>query len=378
MKNWQKLKYFVVGLLVATILGQTVVPVVAAGLEATLNMVNITMNGKIIAKAGENFMLSNGTQVPYSIVYNGTTYLPMRKVAELCGKEVSWDGATSTVGINDIGYAAPVATPTPTPVPKEEVIPITDLVQFKGQGFSQGATFKVRQQEVYAANCYNTPYTEGNSSTYILDKKYITISGTIAFVDGAKSYYNSYRLLRVIGDGQVLARLYTSEGATAYQFNIDVSGVTELTIECGGSIRFYNVNITKGTANYAERPLPIQRLSPYKGEGFNAGKFTFTTRQKTVEMFNRFNTPNTERNTTTYILDKKYTQLNGMLSFIDGASTLYSSYYTLKITGDGKVLYNSQVAENTNPFEMNVNLTGVDQLTIECGGSIFFYNVTVK
>jgi len=56
----------------------------------------------VVGKAGMNYTLPNGKQVPYSILYKGTTYLPMRKVAELVGKEVTWDQDTNTAGINDI------------------------------------------------------------------------------------------------------------------------------------------------------------------------------------------------------------------------------------------------------------------------------------
>lgn len=35
-------------------------------------------------------------------LYNGTTYLPVRAVGEALGKEVKWDGATSTVYLGDV------------------------------------------------------------------------------------------------------------------------------------------------------------------------------------------------------------------------------------------------------------------------------------
>ena len=70
-------------------------------ISVVLNKINIAIDGSIVGKAGMNYTLANGEQVPYSILYKGTTYLPMRKVAELVGKEVKWDPATNTAGIND-------------------------------------------------------------------------------------------------------------------------------------------------------------------------------------------------------------------------------------------------------------------------------------
>src|SRR6056297_1719153 len=55
----------------------------------------------IVAAEGENYLLSSGVEVPNSILYKGTTYLPIRNVGELLGKEITWNGLTSTAGIND-------------------------------------------------------------------------------------------------------------------------------------------------------------------------------------------------------------------------------------------------------------------------------------
>ena len=68
-------------------------------IQVAINEVNVSVNGITAGVTGENYILDNGTQVPNSILYNGTTYLPIRKVAEMLGKEVTWNGITRTVGI---------------------------------------------------------------------------------------------------------------------------------------------------------------------------------------------------------------------------------------------------------------------------------------
>jgi len=69
-------------------------------INVELNRINVTINGIAAGTAGMDYALDDGTMVPFSILYNDTTYLPIRKVAELLGMDVSWDETTSTAGIN--------------------------------------------------------------------------------------------------------------------------------------------------------------------------------------------------------------------------------------------------------------------------------------
>lgn len=55
------------------------------------------------------FADASGAQV-YPMLYNGTTYLPLRAVGSLMGKEVSWDGATKTVTLTSAGNSGNLVT----------------------------------------------------------------------------------------------------------------------------------------------------------------------------------------------------------------------------------------------------------------------------
>ena len=72
----------------------------ATVVDASFNKINIEVNGTLTAVAGESFVRTTG-DVPYSILYKGTTYLPLAKVCEFVGKAVSWDGNTRTVSISN-------------------------------------------------------------------------------------------------------------------------------------------------------------------------------------------------------------------------------------------------------------------------------------
>ena len=68
----------------------------AAVLQATTAPnIKIVIDGVV-----QNFKDANGNKVD-PVVIDGVTYLPLRSVADAFGKEVSWDGNTSTITIGD-------------------------------------------------------------------------------------------------------------------------------------------------------------------------------------------------------------------------------------------------------------------------------------
>ncbi|MDR1116912.1 MAG: copper amine oxidase N-terminal domain-containing protein [Oscillospiraceae bacterium] len=85
------------------------IPVTAANqdvgfreIQVYVNRVNIKIDGELAAMTGEACILDNGDTVPFSILYNGTTYVPIRRLSELLLKQVSFDAATSTASIASI------------------------------------------------------------------------------------------------------------------------------------------------------------------------------------------------------------------------------------------------------------------------------------
>lgn len=106
----KKLKSLLCALLTTSIL-LLCIPVNAETIQATFNTMILNINGQKINEKGQNYLLYNGDQVPFSIVYKGTTYLPLRKLVELLGQDLTLDGATSTVYIKNKDN--PVIEPTP-------------------------------------------------------------------------------------------------------------------------------------------------------------------------------------------------------------------------------------------------------------------------
>ena len=82
------LKGFLSGVIVATLLINVALgDTVKKTIEVMYNSINIIVNGKKVDAD--------------NILYNGTTYVPLRAISEMLEKEVTWDQATSTASIND-------------------------------------------------------------------------------------------------------------------------------------------------------------------------------------------------------------------------------------------------------------------------------------
>lgn len=98
------LQSFLAGILTAALLFAVTSTALAASGSVTFNAINLTKEGKIIFNKDEDFELASGEKVPSSILYvdqagGGTTYLPMRYLAELLGMSVTWDQATGTADL---------------------------------------------------------------------------------------------------------------------------------------------------------------------------------------------------------------------------------------------------------------------------------------
>jgi len=91
------------GIIAGVVAGAVIVgtsTVFAEDIQVLLNSVNINLNGQKVASVDESYELQNGSEVPYSILYEGTTYLPIRKVSELLEIGIGWDNDTRTVLID--------------------------------------------------------------------------------------------------------------------------------------------------------------------------------------------------------------------------------------------------------------------------------------
>lgn len=96
---------FLAGMLTAALLlGLGGMALAATGAAGTVefNTVGLVRGDEQIFYSGEDYLLPNGQLVPTSILFtdptgSGTTYLPVRRVAELLGVALTWNGPDGNI-----------------------------------------------------------------------------------------------------------------------------------------------------------------------------------------------------------------------------------------------------------------------------------------
>ncbi len=217
MKN--ALKGYVLGLL-------TVVFVVGSVAYANSN-IRIFIDGKEFIATDVN-----GTRV-YPILENGTTYLPVRAIANAFGKDVYWDGTTSTVYLGERIESVASAT--------EKLSDLTNI----GQGWGETNELVDNYGNYYSyalrsngASTKTHVYGHGNyTGKYLLDGKYSRLQGTIYVQKGEDSEDSTGLTIMLDGKDVYTSPIITK---TSYPINIDIpiSGGNVLEIENTGAPEF--------------------------------------------------------------------------------------------------------------------------------------------
>lgn len=113
-------KMFVLGFITACLITSPF-SAFADTLQISLNSVHIDVNGALVAVKGQSYSLKNGAVTPFSLNYNGTVYLPVRKLSEMLGMNISYNGESSTISITSKNPPQkPPVTPDQTGTKKPE------------------------------------------------------------------------------------------------------------------------------------------------------------------------------------------------------------------------------------------------------------------
>lgn len=166
----------------------------------------------------------NGNRVD-PIIIDGTTYLPVRAVANAFGKAVYWDGETSTVYLGD--------SDGELPYPTEKLVDMKNI----GRGWGKSNRLVDNYGGYYssASECYNN-----EKGQYILDGKYSRFRGVL-YVRNGETHDQSAGIV-ITADGK---DIFTSQQMTKTSrpipIDISVKGCNILEIEHTGDLFYLQI-----------------------------------------------------------------------------------------------------------------------------------------
>jgi hypothetical protein len=172
-------------------------------------------NIKICVDGNELTPKDSNDNVVEPFIYNGSTYLPVRAVAEATGKSVSYDGETNTV------YIGKKSTGT---------ILGKDLKSYKKNGLREEP---VTVEGVEYENALNILVGITSSDSYYnLNGEYNTLTTLFACPDDNTGGTSCD--VEIYGDDELITTLKCVDGKAPQKVQIDVTGVKQLKITHGG------------------------------------------------------------------------------------------------------------------------------------------------
>ncbi|MBQ8004675.1 MAG: NPCBM/NEW2 domain-containing protein [Oscillospiraceae bacterium] len=216
----KRLQGLVAGVMIGVILTSGVA--IAAN---TTTLYNVLTHGVKIVIDGEKLTPTdvNGNIVE-PIIYNGTTYLPVRAVATAIGKAVYWDGPNYTVYLGDMNGRLQYPT-----------VELEDMVSINQK---ERTTDKLTDnyENRYSRAIYNE-YYNSMKLEYLLNMKYSRFKATLYIPEGEVSDETCY--LQIIADGQTI---YTSPEMTRssapVEIDVNVTGYNDVKIEFSNGRRY--------------------------------------------------------------------------------------------------------------------------------------------
>lgn len=208
---------FILALVLMLVFSTVVFAARKVNITVTYDNIKVVVDGKEV-QFGKD---TKGNQIE-PFIYNGTTYLPLRAVAEAVGKEVKWDQNTKTAFLGDgkvnTGEVNVALTEIIKPFSKDRVKIIAkdgDKVKFNlgGKEYNNGLLFK-------------SSYPGKGHANFNLEGKYTSLTGLL----GADQEGTTIKV-DFIGDGNLLQSFDIVSGQLPVNVNLNVTGVRLLEIK---------------------------------------------------------------------------------------------------------------------------------------------------
>lgn len=215
----KRLEGLIAGILIGAILASGIV--FAKNIQETIDA--IYMNIKLVVDGEEITLKDVNGNVVEPFIYNGTTYLPVRAIANAFGKAVYWDGPNYTVYLGDMDGDLEYSS-----------VSINDVDNI-GDTFKKASSDSLVDNygNLYSYAIYGTTYGTRTYQT-LLNMKYSKFKGTIYVPKGSNASSTVKILIKC--DGKVV---YTSPEITKssypIKFNVDIKGCNDFQIEFSDS-----------------------------------------------------------------------------------------------------------------------------------------------
>lgn len=154
---------------------------------------NVKVGGIRIVIDNKEFICTdaNGAVVE-PMIYNGTTYIPVRAVSTAFGKAVYWDGEESTVYLGKMD--GKLQNPT------AKFSDLTNIAGDKGRFGLKKNIFDIR--DGFYSQAYYNQYKTNDCCEFLLGDKYSKFKATL-FVEKGSNWSGTSRI-KIVGDDQML------------------------------------------------------------------------------------------------------------------------------------------------------------------------------
>lgn len=169
----KQVKGFVLGVVFMLVISNTVLgDGIKKTIEVAFNSIKLEVNGKRIDAD--------------NILYNGTTYVPLRKAAEILGKEVTWNDKTKTANIIDI----PKDIVAGNPVTSNDQVITTNISIIESRidgeftGWEGETVFKLQNGQIWQQTSFSWKYSYKYSPAVLIYKSGYGYKMKVDGVDG--------------------------------------------------------------------------------------------------------------------------------------------------------------------------------------------------